>query len=153
MLVPASGNSLPSVSKISPAGFCGGAGQIHSLSITVSQSTQVSSVNRSIGSDCVFNETERTDSTRNFLVAGCTIFVYTIPMKNVTFTADETLIEAARRKARAANRTLNDEFRAWLEDYVARDEQAARALALIDHVSQYASSGGRRFSREEMNAR
>jgi len=82
-----------------------------------------------------------------------TSFVYTILMKNVTFTADETLIEAARRKAHAANRTLNDEFRAWLEDYVARDEQAARALALIDHVSQYASSGGRRFSREEMNAR
>lgn len=74
-------------------------------------------------------------------------------MKNVTFTADETLIEAARRKAHASHRTLNDEFRAWLQDYVARDEQAARALALIDHVSQYASSGGRRFSREEMNAR
>ena len=82
-----------------------------------------------------------------------TILVYTMCMKNVTFTADETLIEAARRKAQASRRTLNDEFRAWLEEYVARDEQAARALALIDHVSQYASSGGRRFSREEMNAR
>lgn len=82
-----------------------------------------------------------------------TIFVYTILMKNVTFSADETLIAAARRKARASHRTLNDEFRVWLEEYVARDDQATRALALIDHVSQYASSGGRRFSREEMNAR
>jgi len=74
-------------------------------------------------------------------------------MKNVTFSADEALIEAARRKARTANRTLNDEFRAWLEDYVGRGERAARASALIDHVSQYASTGGRRFSRDEMNAR
>ena len=74
-------------------------------------------------------------------------------MKNVTFSADEALIQAARRKAQSANRTLNDEFRAWLEEYVGRDEQAARAAAFIDHVSQYASTGGRRFSRDEMNAR
>jgi len=74
-------------------------------------------------------------------------------MKNVTFSADEKLIEAARRKARVTNRTLNDEFRAWLEDYVARDERAARASALIDHVTRYASTGGRHFSRDEMNER
>ena len=68
-------------------------------------------------------------------------------MKKVTFIADERLIAAARRKARAADRTLNDEFRAWLEDYVGRDERASRALALIDDISRYASSGGRRSIR------
>lgn len=88
-----------------------------------------------------------------FLLAVCTIIVYTISMKNVTFSADEALIQAARRKAQSANRTLNDEFRGWLEEYVGRDEQAARAAAFIDHVGRYASTGGRRFSREEMNAR
>ena len=86
-------------------------------------------------------------------VAVRTNIVYTTPMKNVTFSADEALIQAARRKAQSANRTLNDEFRAWLNDYVGRDERAARAMAFIDHVSQYASTGGRRFSRDEMNAR
>ena len=79
--------------------------------------------------------------------------VYTVGMRNVTLSADESLIEAARKKAHAANRTLNDEFRAWLEDYVGRDERAARASAFIDHVSQYASTGGQHFSRDEMNAR
>lgn len=79
--------------------------------------------------------------------------VYTISMKNVTFSAHEHLIEAARKKAQARNRTLNDEFRAWLEDYVGRDEQADRAMLFVDHVSQYAHSGGRKFSREEMNER
>lgn len=82
-----------------------------------------------------------------------TKLVYTIAMKNVTFSADSQLIEAARKKARACNRTLNDEFRAWLEDYVGRDEQANRAAQFLDHVAQYAHTGGRHFSREEMNER
>ncbi|MDA3951778.1 MAG: hypothetical protein PF508_21405 [Spirochaeta sp.] len=74
-------------------------------------------------------------------------------MKNVTFSADDALLEAARRKARAANRTLNDEFRAWLEEYTGREETARRASAFLDHVTRYATTGGRRFSREEMNER
>jgi len=86
-------------------------------------------------------------------IAVYTSIVYTIAMKNVTFSADPQLIEAAREKARACDRTLNDEFRAWLEDYVGRDEQADRAARFLDHVGQYAHTGGRRFSREEMNAR
>ena len=82
-----------------------------------------------------------------------TIIVYTVDMKNVTFSAEDVLIEAARNKARDAHRTLNDEFRAWLEDYVGRGERAARATAFIEQVSHYASTEGRRFSRDEMNAR
>jgi hypothetical protein len=74
-------------------------------------------------------------------------------MKNVTFSADEALIEAARRKARTAHRTLNDEFRSWLEEYVRRDEQASRAAIFLDHVLQYASTGGHHYSRDEMNGR
>ncbi|MFW5643580.1 MAG: hypothetical protein ACOCYQ_06085 [Alkalispirochaeta sp.] len=74
-------------------------------------------------------------------------------MKNVTFSADETLLEAARRRAAAVHRTLNDEFRDWLEQYAAQGERAARAADFLDHVQQYASTEGQHFSRSQMNER
>ena len=39
-------------------------------------------------------------------------------MKNITLSASEKLIEAARNKALKGNSTLNAEFRNWLEYYV-----------------------------------
>ena len=74
-------------------------------------------------------------------------------MKNITLSADEQLIEAARERARAEHTTLNELFRRWLADYTGRREQAQRALALIDEIAKYASSGGRKFTRDEMNER
>ena len=41
-------------------------------------------------------------------------------MKNITFSADEHLIEAARRRASSENTTLNEQFRLWLESYAER---------------------------------
>ena len=38
-------------------------------------------------------------------------------MKNIMLSADERLIEAARRKAQHRHTTLNAEFRRWLEQY------------------------------------
>jgi hypothetical protein len=38
-------------------------------------------------------------------------------MKNVTFSADETLIEQARSVARLRGTTLNEEVREWLREY------------------------------------
>ena len=38
-------------------------------------------------------------------------------MKNITLTADEALIDAARAQARADNTTLNEQFRIWLSQY------------------------------------
>jgi hypothetical protein len=38
-------------------------------------------------------------------------------MKNITLSADESLIEAARERARAEHTTLNEQFRVWLADY------------------------------------
>lgn len=73
-------------------------------------------------------------------------------MKNITFTADERLIDAAREQALADNTTLNEQFRRWLEQY-ARKRQAARALAVAERISQYADSGAKRFSRDERNER
>lgn len=73
-------------------------------------------------------------------------------MKNITFTADERLIEAAREQAAADNTTLNEQFRRWLEQY-ARKRQAARAMQTLSRLQKKYSSGGRKFTREEMNER
>ena len=79
--------------------------------------------------------------------------VYTGDVKNITLSADEKLIEAARRKARASNRTLNEEFRRWLEQYTGGENRAAEAMAVMERIASYAGTGGRKFSRDEMNER
>ncbi|ODS94036.1 MAG: hypothetical protein ABS45_00480 [Comamonas sp. SCN 65-56] len=72
--------------------------------------------------------------------------------RNITFTADEALIEAAREAARAENTTLNEQFRLWLETY-ARKRQADKAMETLARIRGYASSGGQKFTREAMNER
>ena len=72
--------------------------------------------------------------------------------RNITFSAEETLIEEAREAARADNSTLNEQFRLWLEQY-ARRRRAERAMETVDRLRSYVSSGGRKFTREEMNER
>jgi hypothetical protein len=73
-------------------------------------------------------------------------------MKNITFAADEHVIAAAREQAAAENTTLNEQFRLWLEQY-ARKRQSARALAVMQRVSQSVDLGGRKFTRDELNER
>ncbi|MGN2390680.1 hypothetical protein [Pelomicrobium methylotrophicum] len=73
-------------------------------------------------------------------------------MKNITLSADEKLIEAARARAQAENTTLNEKFRRWLEDYVRREQQAAEALAVMRELSGKLRVG-RKLSRDEMNER
>ena len=72
--------------------------------------------------------------------------------RNITFSADEALIDAAREAARSENTTLNEQFRLWLESY-ARKRQADRAMEVVQRIRSYASSDGRTFTREEMNER
>ena len=74
-------------------------------------------------------------------------------MKNITLSADARLIEAARARAREQRTTLNEEFRRWLADYVGQDEVAARAMATIRELQRHVSTGGRRFTRDELNER
>ena len=47
---------------------------------------------------------------------GYTKIVYTIFMKNITLSADESLIEQARLVARSQHKTLNTAFREWLRE-------------------------------------
>jgi hypothetical protein len=72
--------------------------------------------------------------------------------RNITFTADEALIDEAREAAAAENTTLNEQFRIWLEQY-ARKRRAAKAMETVERMRQYIDTGGRKFTREEMNER
>ena len=74
-------------------------------------------------------------------------------MKNITLSADENLIEAARRRAAAERTTLNAKFRLWLADYVGRERQAEGAMEVMRELRGKLSTGGRKFTREEMNER
>lgn len=74
-------------------------------------------------------------------------------MKNITLSAEERLIEAARERARSEQTTLNAEFRRWLQSYSARDDKVRAYDALMHELRGRVCTGGRKFSREEMNER
>jgi hypothetical protein len=72
-------------------------------------------------------------------------------MKRTTLSVDEALIEIARRWAAAANTTLNDLFRTWLEMFVAQPAAAdeyKRLMSRLEHVR-----AGGTFRREDMSER
>jgi len=75
------------------------------------------------------------------------------PMKNITLSADESLIRAARERAQSENTTLNEQFRRWLETYVQRDRRAQVAMDTIADLQTRLSTKGRQFTRDEMNER
>ena len=73
-------------------------------------------------------------------------------VKKITLSADENLIEAARRRAAARNSTLNAQFRLWLEDYAGPEWQAAQAMQAIRELRGKIRVR-RKYTREEMNER
>lgn len=52
-------------------------------------------------------------------------------VKNITLSAGDDLIEAARHRAASERTTLNEQFRLWLADYVGGDRQAAKAAEVM----------------------
>jgi len=72
-------------------------------------------------------------------------------MKNITFKADDTLIEKARLKAKQENRSLNDVFNEWLKVYIYPFENGKDYQSIMKKLS-YANTGYS-FSRDEMNER
>ena len=85
-------------------------------------------------------------------------------MKSITLIADERLIEAARRQAAAEGATLSAKFNEWLRDYTRRAEsaedteqqrkrRAERAMSSIEEMCKTVRTGGRKFTRDEMNER
>lgn len=73
-------------------------------------------------------------------------------MKNITLSADEALIEAARRRARSENTTLNEAFRRWLVDYAQTQQRMQRSDEVLAQLRGQLQVG-RKLSRDEMNAR
>jgi hypothetical protein len=74
-----------------------------------------------------------------------------ICMKNVTFSAEEVLIQKARSVARQRATSLNELFRAWLRDLTRQSGQTQNYDRLMERLDSRRS--GRAFSREEMNER
>ena len=74
-------------------------------------------------------------------------------MKNITLSADDKVIEAARERARAEQTTLNEQFRRWLADYVRQEHQTESAIALIEKLREQVRTGSHKFTRDEMNER
>ena len=83
-------------------------------------------------------------------------------MKSITLSVEDELIEAALSRAAADNTTIDALFRNWLTQYVStgpdpdpevRRRQAEKALATIDALRESIGTGGRKFTRDEMNER
>jgi hypothetical protein len=85
------------------------------------------------------------------LVAVRTILVYTALMRNITFSANEDLIDQARQVARDERKTLNDAFRDWLAQYASSRSDAAGFDEFMSRINPMRA--GRHFTREEMNER
>jgi hypothetical protein len=73
-------------------------------------------------------------------------------MKNITFSADERLIEEARQRALQEHTTLNEQFRLWLLEYSGRRARVERAMKTIDKIAHKGRLQGP-FTRDEMNER
>jgi hypothetical protein len=75
-----------------------------------------------------------------------------IIVKNITLSADESLIEAARSRAREEQTTLNEQFRRWLADYAQTRGRLDRYDAVVQELRGQLKEG-RRLGREAMNER
>jgi len=72
-------------------------------------------------------------------------------MKKITLSADESLIEQARKRAVVEHTTLNSLFRAWLARYASQTAAADQYEQLMARLGRV--QPGRKFSREDMNER
>ncbi len=73
-------------------------------------------------------------------------------MRNITLSAEDELIEAARERARAEHTSLNDEFRRWLADYAQPGQRVLRYDAVMAQLRGTVRVG-RKLTRDEMNER
>ena len=72
-------------------------------------------------------------------------------MKNITMTADDALIEAARERARSENTTLNEQFRLWLASYARKQRMQQYEQVMSGLRGKLVV--GRKLTRDEMNER
>ncbi len=94
----------------------------------------------------------RSCATHDSRVHYISVKLWAEPMKNITLSADERLIEAARERARREHTTLNAEFRRWLVQYARRRERAEDYRKVMDELRGNVRVG-KKLSRDEMNER
>jgi hypothetical protein len=80
-------------------------------------------------------------------------YIYCTMLRNVTLSAEEDLIALARKKAGAAQSTLNVEFRKWLSSYTSAQDDAAVSRFREVMLQLEGVDAGRSFTRDEMNER
>ena len=73
-------------------------------------------------------------------------------MRNVTLSADEALIDAARRRAASEHTTLNNLFREWLARYTGEPRLTAEQIRKTLAPAAYFRVGGR-LTRDQRNER
>jgi hypothetical protein len=72
-------------------------------------------------------------------------------LKNITVSAEESLIRKAREKAEREKKSLNSLFREWLARYIGQDGAGKNYEELMEKL-RYARPG-RKFTRDELNER
>jgi hypothetical protein len=72
-------------------------------------------------------------------------------MRNITFSAEDDLIDKAREIAGREQRTLNEVFCEWLASYVGREDIGQRYDELMSRLDYVRFD--RKLTREEMNER
>ena len=77
--------------------------------------------------------------------------MYTARVKNITLSADEHLIEEARREAQLRHTTLNAAFREWLADFSRQQDRMREYDALIERLNYL--NFDRKYTRDELNER
>lgn len=73
-------------------------------------------------------------------------------MKRITLSADESLIEAARQRARSEQTTLSAAFRVWLAGYAQARQRFQCSDDVLAQLRDHLQVGGT-LSRDEVNAR
>ena len=69
----------------------------------------------------------------------------TSSLRNITLSAESELIELARKKARAAKSTLNEEFRNWLKQFTKLERDKGW---YVEFMKQFGGiESGRKFKR------
>lgn len=77
--------------------------------------------------------------------------MYTTTVKNITLSAEESLIEQARKAAADQNTTLNAAFREWLQQYSGRQRWLQEFDALMERTKYFKVD--RKYTRDELNER
>ena len=72
-------------------------------------------------------------------------------LKNITLSADEKLIEKARKRAKKHKTSLNSEFRKWLIKYSGENTNTDNYSLIMKHLDYVRA--GKKFSRDELNER